>query len=85
MDRGAWQTTVHGVTKSWGRLSKLTLGTFPFFPLSGRPHMPGATKPVHRNCRACTCPGARAPQGEARAPPESSPLSPQLEEARAAH
>ena len=21
MDRGAWQTTVHGVTKSWTRLS----------------------------------------------------------------
>ena len=29
MDRGAWQATVHGVTKSWTRLSDLTF--FPFF------------------------------------------------------
>ena len=24
MDRGAWQATVHGVTKSWTRLKRLT-------------------------------------------------------------
>ena len=45
MDRGAWQATVHEVTKSWGRLSK-HLALFSF-PLSGRSHMPRATKPVH--------------------------------------
>ena len=41
MDRGAWQTTVHGVTKSWGRLSKLTLGTFPFLHFQEDPTCPG--------------------------------------------
>ena len=31
MDRGAWQATVHGVAKSWTRLSTLTLSlTFAF-------------------------------------------------------
>ena len=28
MDRGAWQATVHGVTKSWTRLSDFHLCTF---------------------------------------------------------
>ena len=27
MDRGAWQTTVHGVSKSWTRLSEVILET----------------------------------------------------------
>ena len=26
VDRGAWQATVHGVTKSWTRLNDFTLG-----------------------------------------------------------
>ena len=82
MDRGAWQATVHEVTKSWGRLSKhLALYSF---PLSGRSHMPRATKPVH-----ATAEPARALEHvlHRRSPStaESSPLSPQLEEAHAAH
>ena len=27
MDRGAWQATVHGVTKSWTRLKELSMHT----------------------------------------------------------
>ena len=32
MDRGAWQATVHGVAKSWTRLSTFTLGNIPTQP-----------------------------------------------------
>ena len=31
MDRRAWQATVHGVTRSWTRLSNLQLIVFPLF------------------------------------------------------
>ena len=31
MDRGAWQTIVHGVAKSWTQPSDFTLGFFHFF------------------------------------------------------
>ena len=34
MDRGAWQATVHGVAKSWTRLSDFT---FTFIPTDGQP------------------------------------------------
>ena len=35
MDRGAWHTIVHGVTKSWARLNDLTLSLscYQFFSL----------------------------------------------------
>ena len=29
MDRGAWQATVHGVTKSWTRLKQLSTHIYP--------------------------------------------------------
>ena len=32
MDRGAWQATVHGVAKSWTRMSTFTLGNIPTQP-----------------------------------------------------
>ena len=41
MDRGAWQATVHGVTKSWTRLSDFHFVPFyhlhPFCPLPKAP------------------------------------------------
>ena len=39
MDRGAWQATVHGVTKSWTRLGDLTTGDFQLRIFYGRQYL----------------------------------------------
>ena len=55
MDRGAWQTTVHGVTKSWTRLSNF-LFTFHFHALEKE-------TAIHSSVLAWRIPGAGEPGG----------------------
>ena len=38
MDRGAWQATVHGITKSWTRLSTFTLSFIIYSMMPGTQH-----------------------------------------------
>ena len=41
MDRGAWQTTVHGITKSWTRLKQLSSSNSILFSIVAAPiHIP---------------------------------------------
>ena len=49
MDRGSWWATVHGVIKSWTRLS--TYAIHPYWDLKA--HMLQSTKPTCCNCWAC--------------------------------
>ena len=50
LDRGAWQATVHGVSKSWTQLSDFR---FHFFILSGQnPFCQGC---LGRGCGVCLC------------------------------
>ena len=52
MDREAWWATVHGVAKSWTRLSSVLLAAF-FHMVSASPTLPHPGGP---------CPGPRPPQ-----------------------
>ena len=45
MDRGAWQATVHGVTKSWTRLEQLSIAQH-----RTEGAVPGVTKPEFQLC-----------------------------------
>ena len=47
MDRGAWWATVHGVAKSWTRLSSVHLAAF-FHVVSASPTLPHPGGPLPR-------------------------------------